>query len=217
MKRLKEELIKETLKPYIGSEELLALGWATKGMKGYFIGVTKENLYILSVSSFYKPKTLRTIPLKNLEAYSPSGGHGDVPMWMKLNLDSQLLDLLTATLIIKEKEKPLEYYKFNRVIGYWKNPSNAFKIAQVIHTYHPEIPTEIPRSIKKKSPFWKRFLYSALICFLFFEPFMIWVAGDYTFSTISAITVGVLIASVIVGLVFAPFIPIFRRIITGHD
>ncbi len=62
------------------------MGWTSRGLKNYFIGVTRDNLYILRVSAFFKPKEMRKIPLTSLEPYSSSKGQGDVHLWMKLNI-----------------------------------------------------------------------------------------------------------------------------------
>lgn len=197
-------------------ETIVACGWGTLGVKNVLVGVTSTALFLEFISFTLKSKDVKRIPFEDLEFISPVTGEAVTPKLLKMNLNAQINDALTGTLVFKSRTDRLTYLTFRKMPGFDCNNKAPFRITECISASKPEL-VHMPDLKNMKEPgskagCFRRFLLITLVLgsvlTLLFGLFM-----DQGWEM--AATVG-LATAVVFGGVFAPLIPMFKTMFTGH-
>ena len=198
-------------------EEILAFGWGNLGMKNVFVALSPSALFLEFVSFTGSTKEINRIPLEDIEFIYSLSGDASTPKYMKLNAHARFSDAITSTLLYKTRIGKVNYIRFSKMPFHNKNDDSAHEIIRKIMPLKPELVKEPDlKAIRKSS--------SKRGCLMSFLQISLGLA--VVFSIIFKIALdeswltGLLIGSsigLVFGAIFAPLIPIFKRILTGQD
>ncbi len=197
-------------------EEILAFGWGNLGMKNVFVALTPSALFLEFVSFTGNTKEIKRIPFEELEFIFSLSGDASTPKYMKFNAQARITDAITSTLLYKTRIGKVNYIRFSKMPFHNKNDDSAHEIIRQITSIKPELVKEPDLKAMRKSSS-KR---GCLLSFL-----QISLGLTVVFSVIFKITLdeswvnGLLIGSstgFIFGAIFAPLIPVFKRMLTGR-
>ncbi len=198
-------------------EEILAFGWGNLGMKNVFVALTPSALFLEFVSFTGNTKEIKRIPFEELEFIFSLSGDASTPKYMKYNAHARFTDAITTTLLYKTGIGKVNYIRFSKMPNHKKNDDSAHEIIRKIMPLRPELVKEPDLKVIRKSVFKRGCLVSFLQIFL---------GLAVVFSVIFKIALdeswvnGLLIGSSIgfvFGAIFAPLIPVFKRMLTGQD
>ncbi len=197
-------------------EDILAFGWGLIGMKNVFVGLTPSALFIEYVSFSGNMKETRRIALEELIFAFAQKGDASTPGLMKWNYQSRITEGLTGTLLYKENSGKLTHILFRKIPNHETNDKAPFRITEKLSAIKPELvympDLKSMRDKQTKGGYFRRFaVISLVVTVVLTTVFMFAAGGDWSKSA----TIGIA-AGVILGAVFAPLIPIFKRMITGQ-
>ena len=143
-------------------------------------------------------------------------GDASTPGLMKWNYQSRITEGLTGTLLYKENSGKLTHILFRKIPNHETNDKAPFRITEKLSAIKPELvympDLKSMRDKQTKGGYFRRFaVISLVVTVVLTTVFMFAAGGDWSKSA----TIGIA-AGVILGAVFAPLIPIFKRMITGQ-
>lgn len=197
-------------------EDILAFGWGVLGMKNVFAGLTPSALFLEFVSLTGKTKDMRRIPFEELEFIYAVTGDASTPKLMKLSLDSRITEAMTGTLLYKENSGTLSHILFRKMPNHDTNNKAPFRIIEQLTAIKPEL-VRMPdiktvRKPQSKGGCIRRFaLISLFLSIVFTVIFAITLKEGFGMASIVGFSIGVLF-----GAIFAPMIPVFKRMFTGQ-
>ncbi len=196
-------------------EDVVAWGWGTLGMGNVFAGVTPSALVLEFVTMGMKTRELRRIPFEELEFIWATSGDASTPVFMKINLQARMTDSITGTLVLKAQAGDLMYIKFTKLPRHEKNDRAPFRITEYISQVSPE-KVRLPdlSRYRTKSSFagcLKTFMIISSITALAIALAMGLGTGQWDLALYAGLGVGV-----VLGAVFAPLLPVFKRIMSGR-
>ncbi len=197
-------------------EEILAFGWGVLGMKNVFAGLTPSALFLEFITFTGKTKDIIRVPLEELEFVYAVAGDASTPKLMKLNLQSRITEAMTGTLLYKERMGKLSHILFRKMPNHESNNMVPFRIVDQLVVIKPEL-VKMPdlkavRDPQSKGGCLRRFaIITLVITVVLTVIFGITVEEGWGFSSIIGLSTGVLF-----GGIFAPMIPIFKRMLTGQ-
>ncbi len=197
-------------------ESICACGWGALGVKNVFAGVTHSALILEFVSFTMKSKEIKRIPFEDFDFIFAAAGEASTPKLLKMNLQSQINDALTGTLVFKTRTDRLTYITFRKMPRYDCNNKAPFRITESIASTKPEL-VHMPDLAEKSEPgsktgCFRRFFLITLVLALLLTP-IFGLFMDEGWSM--AVTAG-LVTALVFGGIFAPLIPMFKRMLTGQ-
>ncbi len=197
-------------------EEILAFGWGVLGMKNVFAGLTPSALFLEFITFTGKTKDIIRIPLEELEFVYAVAGDASTPKLMKLNLESRITEAMTGTLLYKERTQKLSHILFRKMPKHDSNNRAPFRIIDQLAAIKPEL-VQMPdlktvREPHSKGGCLRRFaIITLVITVVLTVTFGFTMEQGWGFASIVGLSTGVLF-----GGIFAPMIPIFKRMLTGQ-
>ena len=197
-------------------EDVVAWGWGTLGVGNVFTGVTPSAVVLEFVTMGMKTRELRRIPFEELEFIYAAKGDASTPGFLKLNLESRVADSMTGTLILKAQAGDLMYIKFSKLPRHEKNDQAPLRITEYITRITPE-KVYLPdlSQYRPKSSFggcMKTFMIIASITTVVIALAMGLGTGEWAIAVYGGIGTGV-----VLGAVFAPLVPLFKRMFSGRE
>ncbi|MCD4707433.1 MAG: hypothetical protein K8S62_06820 [Candidatus Sabulitectum sp.] len=197
-------------------EDILAFGWGVLGMKNVFVALTPSAVFLEFISFTGNTKESRRIPFEELEFVYAIAGDASTPKLMKLNLESQITDAMTGTLLFKENTGKLTHILFRKMPNHDSNNKAPFRITEKLTAAKPEL-VHMPelktvRKPQSKGGCMRRFaILTMIIAAVLTVVFAVTLKEGWGMASIIGFSTGV-----IFGGIFAPMIPIFRRMLTGQ-
>ncbi len=197
-------------------EETLAFGWGVKGIKNVYVTLTPSSLFLEFVSITGKSLDTKRITLETLEFAFAVAGDASTPGFMKFNAHSRFTDKITGTLLYKERFGKISFILFRKRPEVNNNDKAAFRITEKLTGIKPEL-VYLPdlKAIRKNNSeggFLRRFiLLSLLLSLVFTITFGFLLAEGWSVASIVGFSTGI-----IIGGIFAPLMPIFKRMLTGE-
>lgn len=198
-------------------EDIMAFGWGVLGMKNVFAGLTPSALFLEFVSFSGKTKEIQRIPLEELEFLYAIAGDASTPKLMKLNLESKITDSVTGTLLFRKAQGQLSYILFRKMPYHNDNNKAPFRIADSLTAIKPDL-VRMPdlknvREPQSKGGCMRRFaILSLIIATVLTVVFAVTLKEGWGTASIIGLSTGV-----IFGGIFAPMIPVFKRMLTGRE
>ncbi len=196
-------------------EDILAFGWGVLGMKNVFAGLTPSALFLEFVSFTGNTKDIQRIPFEGLEFICAVAGDASTPKLMKLNLESRITDSMTGTLLYRENQGKITHILFRKMPNHNDNSRAPFRITEQLTAIKPEL-VRMPdlkkvREPQSKGGCMRRFAILTLILTVALTLIFGFAFKDWGKASIIGFS-----TAVIFGGVFAPMIPIFKRMISGQ-
>ncbi len=196
-------------------EDMVAWGWGTLGTGNVFTGVTSTALILEFVTMGMKTKELRRIPFEELEFIYAAKGDASTPGYLKLNIEARVADSMTGTLILKPLTDGLMYIRFSKLPRHEKNDQAPFRITDYISQIVPD-KVFLPdlSQYRPKSSFagcLKTFMIIAAVTTVLIALLMGFGTGEWDLAVFGGIGTGV-----VLGAVFAPLVPLFKRMLSGR-
>jgi len=134
---------------------------------------------------------------------------------MKINLESLITEAIIGTLLFKSPGGKLTNILFRKMPGYDKNDKAPFRITEYIASVRPEL-VHLPKltTVREKQGFggcMKNFLLIAAISTAILASALGFGTGQWNMAMYGGLGTGV-----ILGAVFAPLVPVFKRMISGQ-
>ncbi len=214
-KVMNSEELKSRLQQASG-ESILACGWGTLGMKNVFVGITPTALCLEFISFTMNTREIRRIPFEELEFVYSIAGEATTPKMLKMNLQAQINEALTGTLVLKTVQGKLTYLTFRKMPRYESNNRTPFRIAEYLSSIRSEL-VHLPDLSKaseptSKSGCFRRFLFITLVLAIVLTALLgLLLDEGWKMAGITGLATAVML-----GAVFAPLVPIFKRMLTGE-
>jgi hypothetical protein len=196
-------------------EDMVAWGWGTLGTGNVFTGVTTSALVLEFVTMGMKTKELRRIPFEEMEFIYAAKGDASTPGYLKLNIEARVADSMTGTLILKPMTDGLMYIRFSKLPRHEKNDQAPFRITEYItqivpdKVFLPDLSQYRPKS--SFSGCLKTFMIIAAVTTVLIALLMGFGTGEWDLAVFGGIGTGV-----VLGAVFAPLVPLFKRMLSGR-
>ncbi len=196
-------------------EDVTAFGWGTLGMKNVFVGVTPSAVVLEFITMGMKTKELRRIPYEELEFIYALSGDASTPKLMKLSLESRISEAMTGTLILKTPTDRTMNITFRKMPRHDRNDKAPFRITEYVSSVKPEkvqLPEQkVQREKQSFGGCMKNFVMISAVCSGVLLLGLGFGTGKWDMALAGGIGTGV-----VLGAVFAPLVPIFKRIISGR-
>ena len=196
-------------------EDVILCGWGTLGMKNVFAGVTPSAIFLEYVTLGLKTKELMRIPFEEIEFIWAASGDASTPALMKLNLESRINEAMTGTLLFRVPGGKLTNILFRKMPRFDKNDKTPFRITEYIASLRPEL-VHLPElsTVREKQSFggcMKNFLMISAVSTVILASALGFGTGQWDMAMYGGLGTGV-----VLGAVFAPLIPVFKRMISGR-
>ena len=197
-------------------EDVLAFGWGNLGMKNVFVALTPSALFLEFISFTGNTKDMQRIPFEELEFIYAIPGDASTPKLMKLNLESRISDAMTGTLVYRKQQGKITHVLFRKMPNQDSNSKAPFRITEQLTAIKPEL-VRMPdlkaiREPQSKGGCLRRFaIITIAIAVILTVIFAFTMEQGWGFASIVGLSTGVLF-----GGIFAPMIPIFKRMLTGQ-
>jgi len=197
-------------------EDVLAFGWGNLGMKNVFAALTPSALFLEFISFTGNTKDIQRIPLEEVDFIYALAGDASTPKLMKLNLESRITDSMTGTLIYRKKQGKITHILFRKMPNHDSNNKAPFRITEKLTARKPEL-VRMPDLKTIREPQFKggclrRFaIITIAIAVVLTVIFALTMEQGWGVASIVGLSTGVLL-----GGIFAPMIPIFKRMLTGQ-
>jgi len=193
-------------------EDILAFGWGALGMKSVLVGMTTFALFLEYISFSGSMKETRRIAFDELKFVYAKAGDASTPGFMKWNYQSRITEATTGTLLYKENLGKLTHILFRKIPNHETNDKAPFRITEKLSAIKPELvympDLKSMRDRQTEGGCLRRFAAISLVITVVF----MYAAGD---DWGKSATIGIA-TGVILGAVFAPLIPVFKKMITGQ-
>jgi len=196
-------------------EDVIECGWGTLGMGNVFAGVTPSAVVLEFITLGMKTKDLQRISLDELEFIYAVKGDASTPGLLKLSLESRITDAMTGTLLLKRPESRLMSLKFRKIPGHERNDQAPFRIIEFLTSVKPGI-VKLPDlgQIRERQSFpgcFRSFLLLGGICSVVISIGLGLGTGKWDMALFGGAAAGL-----VLGAVFAPLVPVFKRILSGR-
>lgn len=196
-------------------EDIAAFGWGTLGMKNVFVGVTPSAVVLEFITMGMKTKELRRIPFEELDFIYAFSGDASTPRLMKLNLEARITEAMTGTLVLKTPADRIMNITFRKMPLHERNDRAPFRITEYITSIHPE-KVHLPdlKARREKQPFGGCMKYFIMITGISTGIILLVLglaSGKWDMAFFAGLGTGA-----VLGAVFAPLIPVFKRMLTGR-
>ncbi len=196
-------------------EDIAAFGWGTLGVGNVFAGVTSSALVLELVTLGMRTKEFRRIPFDELEFIFPARGDASTPGYMKMNIQSGISEAMTGTLVFKELTGGVTYIGFRKMPRHDSNDRAPFRITEYISSLRPEKVFQPDlKQYRKKQSFGGCLRTFAVIWGISSVVILLALGfgtGQWETALFGGIGTGLLL-----GAVFAPMVPVFRRMLSGR-
>lgn len=195
-------------------EEVIQCGWGTIGMKNVFAAVTPSALFLEYITMGMQTKKIRRIPFEDFEFIWSADGDASTPTLMKINLQSRINEAMTGTLLFRTPGEKLTSILFRKMPGYEKNDKTPFRITDYTASVKPAI-VYLPdlSTVREKQGFtgcMKTFAVISAISTLVLFVGLGFGTGQWDMALFGGLGTGI-----VLGVVFAPLAPVFKRMISG--
>lgn len=197
MKRIDRETLERRLQLLVGSEELLAWGWAVLGMRNVFIGATPTRLVLETITFGLETRSVEFLEYSRLEAVSAGAGDSSLPGWAKFNVENLVMSAMTTHLLVKSSGEKPRHYLFRYMPLYKDNKSAGLEIGRVVSEACPGLPTELDlKAVRRQAGDTRHPLRwgfalgaaSALLCGILSKNTGGWIAGAFAGFLIGALS-----------------------------
>jgi len=196
-------------------EDVTAFGWGTMGMNNVFVGATPSALVMEFITIGMKTKELRRIPYEELEFIYAFSGDASTPKLLKLNLEARITEAMTGTLMLKTPTDRIMNITFRKMPRHEKNDRAPFRITEYISSVKPQ-KVMLPdlRNHRERQTLggcMKNFVVIAGISSIVLLIVLGFGTGNWNMAFFGGIGTGA-----VLGAVFAPLVPVFRRMTSGR-
>ena len=196
-------------------EDVTAFGWGTLGMKNVFVGVTPSAVVLEFITMGMKTREIRRIPYEELEFIYAFSGDASTPKLMKLNLESRISEAMTGTLMLKTPTDRTMNITFRKMPRYEKNDKAPFRIIDHVTSVKPEKVQLPDLKVQREKQSFGGCMKNFVIISAVSAGVLLLALGLGTGKWDMALFGGIGTGAVL-GAVFAPLLPIFKRIISGR-
>ena len=196
-------------------EEVLHSGWGTLGMKNVFAGVTPSALVLEFISLGMKTLEVRRIPFNELEFIYAAKGDASTPGFLKVNVQAGIEHAMTGTLVFRATTGKLTYISFRKMPRHDSNDRAPFRMTEFIASVKPEIVRQPDlKQYREKQTFGGCLRMFAIIGGISASALFLALGfgtGEWDMAMYGGIGTGL-----VLGGIFAPLVPVFKRMIKGQ-